>query len=216
VTVTENFLQVTFCSYFKAPKDFEDGSWQHLSVEFQDTAIYVKLFLPLLSFHSPLPTLSITGIWTPETTARTVITDKNNQEFLRLISVGSSFSFSIQSFSKIRMKLSTTSDTLLRISEFLDISYYPLFHNARKRKVPQTGSLSIHTGKKELTPVSGNPCKVNVILRPTVCRPVCTCIRPPSGTRDQLFFPFHINYLPTFAVFPIMAPPHPSDERTGL
>jgi hypothetical protein len=40
--------------------------------------------------------------------------------------------------------------------------------------------------------------KVRVILRPTVIRPVCPGIRPPSGTRDQFFFLLHGNYRQTF------------------
>jgi hypothetical protein len=39
-----------------------------------------------------------------------------------------------------------------------------------------------------------------VILLPTVSRPVCYDIRSPSGTRDQFFFHFHDNYFQRVAV----------------
>jgi hypothetical protein len=45
-----------------------------------------------------------------------------------------------------------------------------------------------------------------IILRLTVSRPVCTAIRPPSGTRDKLFFLFHVSNLKKSEMFLYGAP----------
>jgi hypothetical protein len=42
---------------------------------------------------------------------------------------------------------------------------------------------------------------VKVILLPTVSRPVCPGVRPPSGIRDQFFFLLLGNYLQTSVVY---------------
>jgi hypothetical protein len=39
-----------------------------------------------------------------------------------------------------------------------------------------------------------NQAEVEVTLRPTVSRPISVGVRPPSGTRDQFFFPFDIFF----------------------
>jgi hypothetical protein len=49
--------------------------------------------------------------------------------------------------------------------------------------------------------------KDKVILRPTVSRPVCPSIRPPSGSRDQFYFPSHANYLKIFVISFILGCP---------
>jgi hypothetical protein len=50
------------------------------------------------------------------------------------------------------------------------------------------------------------------ILRPTVGRQACPGVRPPSGTRDEMFFPsskkFYLGSLLLWAAF--------YDETTGL
>jgi hypothetical protein len=56
--------------------------------------------------------------------------------------------------------------------------------------------------------------KFNVILRPTVSRPVCPGIRPPYGISDQLFALFHGNFLQTFAV--VLVWDAISEQRIGL
>jgi hypothetical protein len=47
--------------------------------------------------------------------------------------------------------------------------------------------------------------KVKVILRPTVSRPVCPGVRPPSVTRNQFLFLVSGNYLQTLALFLLWA-----------
>jgi hypothetical protein len=44
---------------------------------------------------------------------------------------------------------------------------------------------------------SGIKVKDKIISRSTVSRPVCSGVRPTSGSRDQFFFHFHGNYLQT-------------------
>jgi hypothetical protein len=56
--------------------------------------------------------------------------------------------------------------------------------------------------------VSASICKLSLILRPTVSRPVCLRIKHPSGAYDQYLFVFD-NYGPVFVGVL-------SDERTGL
>jgi hypothetical protein len=55
--------------------------------------------------------------------------------------------------------------------------------------------------------------KSRVIIRPTVSRPVCPCIRAPAGTCAH-FFLFHRNYLQSFLLLLVRGAL--SDKRTGL
>jgi hypothetical protein len=43
--------------------------------------------------------------------------------------------------------------------------------------------------------------KVEIILKPAVSQPACPGIRPPSWTHNQIFFPFHENYLHSLLFF---------------
>jgi hypothetical protein len=54
------------------------------------------------------------------------------------------------------------------------------------------------------------------MLRPTVSRPVCPCIRPPCETLDQFSFPFHRNDLKIFAPFFIMECPFWQDHWSEI